>query len=284
MIQSLFQRLLLATEHGEFDSGAEALASLLALRCGLPLVAVLPLTSNPEFEALAPQWAAKAEAEASARREDLLAAAAAAGVALTVTVRRGPEPYVEIVDEAVERGSDLIIIRRRGKRSLLANLLVGEMVSKVVAHSRCSLLLAPRGSVMWRQRVLLALDPLVPLDGLVERAVALAAGFALPLHVVCVAAADSQLPAAESALARAEAQARDRGVAAATEVRRGRVHQALLDAAAACAADLVVMGRHRSDALPRAWIGGVAQKVLGLAACPVLVHVPTPTTNPPELP
>ena len=41
------------------------------------------------------------------------------------------------------------------------------------------------------------------------------------------------------------------------------------------------IGRHRAESLPRAWLGGVAQKVLGLAACPVLVHVPDPSDGAP---
>ena len=43
-----FARLLLATEHTEFDTGAETLALALAQRCLLPLTMVLPLLSNPE--------------------------------------------------------------------------------------------------------------------------------------------------------------------------------------------------------------------------------------------
>ena len=64
-------------------------------------------------------------------------AAEAAGVQIDVVARRGEEPYREIVQEAVERRSDLIITRRRGKRSFLSNLLIGEMVSKVVGHAHC---------------------------------------------------------------------------------------------------------------------------------------------------
>ncbi|TXT36738.1 MAG: Universal stress protein UspA-like protein [Comamonadaceae bacterium] len=48
----LFTRLLLATEHTEYDTGAEAMALALARRCQLPLATVLPLVSNPEYEAL----------------------------------------------------------------------------------------------------------------------------------------------------------------------------------------------------------------------------------------
>ena len=54
-----FSRLLLATEHSEFDAGAEALAFAMARRCGLPLAAVLPVSSNPEFEVVAPELAAR---------------------------------------------------------------------------------------------------------------------------------------------------------------------------------------------------------------------------------
>ena len=66
-----FARLLLATEHTEFDAGAETLALAMARRCGLPLVAVLPVVSNPEFEVAAPQRAIQADAEALLRSDAL---------------------------------------------------------------------------------------------------------------------------------------------------------------------------------------------------------------------
>lgn len=277
-----FQRLLLATEHGEFDRGAEALGLALAAHCALPLSAVLPLTSNAELESVAPAWVARLEATASRHREDLLAQARRAGVALDVTVRRGPEPYVEIVAQAAELRTDLLVIRRRGQRSFLANLLVGEMVSKVVAHVSCSVLVVPRDGRMWQQRVLLALDPQAPDAQAVSRAAALALACGLPLHVLCVLAADAPRGDAQAAVDAALVQARALGITADGELRSGRTHQAVLDAAAACGADLIVIGRHRAESLPRAWLGGVAQKVLGLATCPVLVHVPDPSHGAPE--
>ena len=124
-----FTRLLLATEHSVYDGGAETLALALARRCGLPLAAVLPVLSNPEFEMIAPQLAARADAEAAVKRQSLEATARAQQVVLEVAVRRGPEPFESIVAAARERDADLIVIRRRGQRGLLANLLVGEMDS-----------------------------------------------------------------------------------------------------------------------------------------------------------
>ena len=273
----VFTRPLLATEHSEFDTGAHALAFAIARRCGLPLAAVLPLVSNPEFETVAPQLVALAEAEASRKRQSLLVSAQAAGVSLELRVRRGAEPYLEIVDEARARGSDLIVIRRRGKRGLLANLLVGEMVGKVVAHAPCSVLIAPRGATMWCHAVLVGIDPLAPDSrSLLNLASALAAECGLPLRVLCAAASPAARPAAAKALAAALVQARQRVNDADGEVRIGRPHQALLDSAQACGADLLVVGRHGGDRLARAWLGGTAQKVIGLAACPVLVHVNNP--------
>lgn len=268
-----FTRLLLATEHSEFDTGAEALALALARRCGLPLAGVLPVVSNPEFEMVAPQVAARAEAEASVKREDLEAMARAQGVPLHMRVRRGAEAFAEIVDEARLRNADLLVIRRRGKRGLLANLLVGEMVSKVVAHAPCSVLIAARSAQMWTRRVLVGIDPQAPDATLVAQAAAVAAECGVPLLLLCVAGGRDQQPAAQQALDAALSQARACSREVQGELRTGRPHHELLAAAQGCGADLIVIGRHGRENLGRAWIGGVAQKVIGLSDCPVLVHV-----------
>jgi nucleotide-binding universal stress UspA family protein len=271
---AIFTRLLLATEHTEYDSGAEPLALALAQKCAVPLAIVLPLVSNPEYEALAPQLAQRAEAEAAAKLQELRQTAQAAGVAVELRARRGPEPYREIVDEASERGSDLIVIRRRGQRGLLANLLVGEMVRNVVAHAPCSVLVTPRGARMWSRRVLVAIDPRSTDMTPVTTAAAIAAACALPLSVVGVAdtAADA-MQQAEKALQRAWSTARAFGIPVDGFVRIGRPHSQILSAAQQSLADLLVIGRHGDDTLARAWLGGVAQKVIGLADLPVLVSV-----------
>jgi nucleotide-binding universal stress UspA family protein len=279
-VGDLFKRPLLATEHGEYDVGAETLAFALARRCALPLGAVLPVTSNPEYEMVAPQLAAKADAEAAARREQLTARAGREGLDLELQVRHGPEPYFEIVEEARERGADLIVIRRRGRRGLLANLLIGEMVSKVLAHAPCSLLIAPRSAQMWSRQVLVGVDPQRVDAAMVALAAALAIECALPLRAVCVATNDAGRAPARQALESALALARRQGAQADGEVRVGRAHQELIHAAQACGADLLVIAKHGPDGLARAWIGGVAQKVIGLAECPVLVHVSNPNLRP----
>ena len=267
----LFTHLLLATEHSEYDSGAESMALALAQRCQLPLATVVPLVSNPEYEAIAPQIAAKAEREAAVKIAELREQARSLGVSIDLHLRRGEEPYQEIVDEAVAQSSDMIIIRRRGKRSFFANLLVGEMVSKVVAHAPCHVLIVPREARMWQQRVLVAAEPTAQGRQIVAMAVAVAAQCALPLHIVSVVVAKALRPQADSFVAEMTNLAQAQGVTTQGETKIGNPYKEILATRNVCQADLIVMGSRGEASIGRAMIGGVAQKVMGLSEHPVLV-------------
>ena len=277
-MSSVFQRLLLATEHTDFDAGAERLSMELARRCDLPLAAVLPLVSNPEFEAQAPEIAARAEHDAATKIEQLRELARTQGVELDVRARRGQEPYQEIVDEARIRAHDLIVIRRRGKRGFLANLLLGEMVSKVVAHAPCSALIVPRDASMWQHRILVAAEPTSRGSQIVQRAAAVANECGLPLSIVSVIHhEDPELRRqADDFLETTMQGLRPTGIGMQSRTLVGRPYQQILEAARREGADLLVIGSRNDSSIKRALIGGVAQKAIGLSDCPVLVvHVTT---------
>ena len=124
----------------------------------MPLAGVVPIVSNVEYESVAPELVARVEEGVHARLVALRGDAQRAGVELELRVRRGEEPWREIVAEARDRGADLLIVRRRGKRSFLANLMVGEMVGKVATAAPCSVLLVPRAARVWTRRVLAGID------------------------------------------------------------------------------------------------------------------------------
>jgi nucleotide-binding universal stress UspA family protein len=270
-MSQLFTRLLLATEHTEFDTGAENLAISMAQRCQLPLSIVLPLVSNPEYESLAPEIAMRAELEAASNIAKIRAEAATKGVTIDLRVRRGEEPYREIVDEARERKTEVIIVRRRGKRGFLANLLMGETVSKVLAHAPCHVLFAPRQARMWNQAVLVAAEPGDQGLQLVSTAAAVAAECGLPLHLVFVTTSYAKTPETERFLAAAIAAALQLGIKLQVELRNGKAFTEILASATLHKADLLVMGSRGNQHIGRAMIGGVAQKVIGLSEKPVLV-------------
>lgn len=265
-----FTRLLLATEHTEFDSGAESVAISMAKRCQLPLATVIPLASNPEYEALAPEIAARAEAEAAVKIAKIRSIAEAQGVVIDLRVRRGEEPYEEIVNEARERNSELIIVRRRGKRGFLAKLMMGEMVTKVLAHAPCHVLFAPRETRMWHQGVMVAAEPGVQGLRLISTAAGIAAECGLPLNLVYVTGSDVGATEVESFFSQATKSALNAGITLRTETRHGKPHAEILAACAQAQSDLLVIGSRADHHVGHAMIGSVTQKVIGLSDKPVL--------------
>ena len=125
------------------------------------------------------------QADAIARRRQ------AAGVDLDILVRRGEEPFREIIAEAQRCNADLIVARRRGKRGFLAKLMVGEMVGKVATLAPCSVLLVPRAGRMWTQRVLAGVDGSAAAQRAAEIAAQIALRCDLPLLVASAAVHDT---------------------------------------------------------------------------------------------
>jgi len=268
-----FTRLLLATEHTEFDVGAERVAFEFARQHAVPLAAVLPIVSNVEYETVAPEAVARVEKDAFARITQLQGVARAAGIAFDIRVRRGEEPYREIIAEAQACGADLVIVRRRGKQSFIANLLVGEMVGKVATHAPCSVLLVPRAARMWTRRVLAAVDGTRAAANVAHAAAQAAIEAGLPLLVVSVALHDTPVEraAADATVATATAAARSLGADVDGRTVVGRAAEAIVTAAAESGADLIVAGRGGPASHGRFHLGGNAHRIIGLAECPVLV-------------
>lgn len=269
-----FSRLLLATEHTEFDTGSERVAFDLARRYRLPLHGVLPMVSNAEYESIAPEAVLRAEERVFALVTKLREEARTAGIEFDLRVRRGAEPYREIIAEAQELSADLVVIRRRGRQSILANLLVGEMVGKVATHAPCSALLVPRAGCVWTNRILAGVDGSRATVGVAETAARLAGDAGIPLELVSVAVHDTADGRAGAAAAVAEAVAAARACGATVEGRAvaGRAAETIAELSLASDADLIVVGRGGPSAHGRRFrLGGNAHRIVGLAACPVLV-------------
>jgi nucleotide-binding universal stress UspA family protein len=275
-MSSPFKRILLAIEGTEFDAGAERIGIGLAADYGMPLLAVLPLVSNTEFESLAPELEERAEADAAARLDKLRAAGEAQGVEIVGAVRRGEEPFREIVDEASERHADLIVVRRRGKRSYLANLFLGEMVHTVTGHAHCDVLIVPRAAQPWSRGIILATDGSAHSDRATAVAAAIALRHDLPLTAISVVERrDEQAPddtMAKAHVDRALAAINAVGARAAGRVvTDGKPAEAILAVTQEIGADLIVIGRRGLNRVERLLLGSTSEKVAGRANCPVLI-------------
>jgi nucleotide-binding universal stress UspA family protein len=268
-----FERILLATEHTEFDSGAERVAFEMARRCECRLAVIVPVVSNPEFEIVAPELAVRAEREAAAKMAELRASANEHGLHLDIHARRGEEPYQEIVLEATERKADLIVTHRRDKRSFVSNLLIGETVSKVVGHAPCDVLFVPRASGMWSHGVLAAIDISMAAEHVATVAAAIAVQCRLPLTIISVIQHDT--PSLRTEVERTISHTVDAAASAGAQVRSmillGNPFEQILGTAKTLGADLIVVGRHGESNVVRTPLGGTTQKIVGLSDRPVLV-------------
>jgi len=123
---------------------------------------------------------------------------------------------------------------------------------------------------MWQQRVLVAAEPGQQGRQLVDVAAAVAAECHLPLVVLSVAESARQAEA-EAFVLESVARLKKRGPDAQGRVLVGRPYEMILQTARELGTDLIVMGHRGEVPLARAVVGGVAQKVIGLAEHPVLV-------------
>jgi nucleotide-binding universal stress UspA family protein len=270
---SPFKSILLASEGTEFDAGAERVGIELAASYGLPLRMVLPVVSNPEYASIAPALEERSEAEAAEKIEKLTRSAGTRGVKLIGTVRLGEEPFREIVNEARERQADLIVLRRRGRRGFLTNVLLGEMVHTVTGHAPCDVLIVPRAAQLWSRAIVVATDgsPHSTRATTVAGAVAVHAG--LPLIVISVvephhgdeATATGHMEQALAVVRGAGAQATGRVASG------GKPAEVILSVAQEAGADLIVIGRRGINRLERILVGSTSERVASHANSAVLI-------------
>ncbi|MDE2342585.1 MAG: universal stress protein [Betaproteobacteria bacterium] len=264
----LFERILLATEHTDFDAGAQRLALDLAARCAGSLRAVLPMIRNLEYEIASPDLAGRQAEDFSRKAADLREQARRAGVILETAIKPCEALHRGILEEAQHFGASLLVARRRGRQGFLSNLLVGEMVSKVAADAPCSMLFVPANAQPWSRGALVAVDAAAPDEGIFAAALDLAASCKLPLTFMAVTGQPLQ---AGILLERACQEAQARGIAASSQVTSGSPAEEILGRAAALSADVILVGQARGGRFLKSPFGSTSRKIIGLADCAVLL-------------
>jgi nucleotide-binding universal stress UspA family protein len=267
-----FERILLATEHTEFDAGSERVAFAMAKRCGVPLRAVVPIDSNPEYEVQAPQLFLRGEQAAAVKITSLRERAREAGVELEVKVRHGMDAHLEIVEEASATRTDLIVIRRRGKPGFLSNLLVGEMVSRVIRDAHCCVLTVPRNADFWQRGILVSVGDTPLAQEIAKLAGGIAAVCDLPLTIVSIAEHQNAHSKTESLNTSYVAFTSTLTKRVKGRVCVGNPAEQTIAVFQEIAADLIVIGRQRYHLIP--FVRGnasIMQKIIGATEVPTLV-------------
>jgi uncharacterized protein len=196
--------------------------------------------------------------------------AANQGIDLEIRVHIDTAAYGGILEEAATIQPQMIIMGRHG-RTGLARMVMGSVTAKIIGHSHFNVLVVPAQATLDFHRLLIASDGSPFSDAAWEEALSITRIAGSSLLAVSVARDDSAVPRTEETLQRLQAAAAQAGVPLETQILQGRPFEAILNAAAMKQVDLIILGSHGRTGLKRLLLGSVAERVIGLASCPVLV-------------
>ncbi len=283
------ERILLSTDGSPFSEGAVREAITLAKTCSSKLSVLSVLDYNPEFDSVAPQIVEKKEKDARVHLDDVQARARKEGIDCVTIVQKGEDAYKNIVDEAVKSKSTMIVMGRRG-RTGLKRLMMGSVTARVIGHAPCNVLVVPRASQLSFKSIVVATDGSAYSLAAASEAIGLAKRNGSELTVISVVPAEIATPTdidftmnqreliAEKEMHNAEKNAKaikeaaqKEGVSVKAFVMSGKPPEAIIQIAGERKADLIVLGSHGRTGVERLLMGSVAERVIVLAECPVLV-------------
>lgn len=275
------QKLLVCVDDSPDSTGAITAGLALARSCRsklflLQVVEVIPayelqgpdlmsLPTQPDLELLKLREKATRE-----RLEAWQVETAKQGIDLEIRVHIDTAAYGGILEEAETIQPQLIIMGRHG-RTALGRMVMGSVTAKIIGHSHFNVLVVPEQATLDFHRLLIASDGSPFSDAAWEEALSIARIAGSSLLAVSVARDDSAVSRTEETLQRLQAAAAQAGVPLETQMLRGRPFEAILNAAAMKQVDLIILGSHGRTGLKRLLLGSVAERVIGLASCPVLV-------------
>lgn len=198
------------------------------------------------------------------------------------TVLEEGEASSRIIDSADAHNRELIIMGRRGL-SNLERVLIGSVTQRVIGQSHNDVVVVPEGAPLGWGKILVATDGSTHSRTAMDRAVRFATAYGGEIKVVSVVDVPAELygeaPNLVEKLAKqahkyadeAATFANEHGVKASAQVAEGTAYEVIPALAQELGAQVIVLGSHGRTGIRRLLIGSVAEKIIGLASCPVLV-------------
>ena len=283
------EKLLLATDGSQFGEGAIREAIQLAKKCSSKLSAISVIETNPEYATIAPQLLEKAEKAAREHLESVKAQAKKEGVDITTSILEGEDSYNYISEEAAKNKISMIIMGRRGKTGL-KRLVMGSTTARVIGHAPCNVLVVPRAAQVEFKNILVATDGSRHAAAAASEAVGIAKKNNGKLIVLAVVPSESMQPMdivhsemsrdviaakelslAENSAKAVKAAAQKEGVAVEAFIMGGRPADAIVQTAKEKNVDVIMLGSHGKTGVDKLLMGSVAERVIVLASCAVLV-------------
>ena len=192
------------------------------------------------------------------------------------------EPYECLVAEAESGSRDLIVLGVKG-HSFVERALLGSVTRRVIGYTSKDVLVIPLNTSIGWDRILVASDCSPGSELALSRALDLAAAYGSELTIVTAmdlpiraqgeafGVNDEVIRRCQDHVAEAQRGAEALNLNVHGVVLQGQAYQVITKLARQEKVNLIVIGSHGHTGLSRLLMGGVTERVIGHAPCPVLV-------------
>ncbi|MBF0487368.1 MAG: universal stress protein [Nitrospirae bacterium] len=266
------ESILLATDGSEYSGGAIKEAINFARACKTVLTVLRVLEYNSEFETEGLKYVDEIEKKAAEHFDMIRTAAAEQNVECDIVVRRSTQAYETIIDEAKKTKADIIVMGRRGNTGL-KKLMLGSQTAKAIAYAPCKVLVVPKDTEIKGENIMLATDGSKYSEAAQAEAIMMAkrCPFVKNFLAVSVAKSEDRVAEVQRNLAKVREVAEKAGVKVDTLALKGEPYKAIVNASMETDRDIIIMGTHGRTGLERLLMGSVAERVVALAMCSILV-------------
>ncbi len=265
-----WKKLLVCTDGSPNSQVAVNKTLALARLCGSTVFVLQVLQLVPAFACGAPALMERLAEEIRLPMEASTAQAAAGRVTLKTRLCRSVSPFAAILEEIERLQPDLVVMGRYGKTGL-TRLMLGSVTARVIRLSPVNVLVVPLGSTLGFFRILIASDGSPCSAAAFREALAIARQMRGKLLAISVLPRKKETGLAEEILENLHITAAEQGVDLESRVLVGEPDAAIVEAAQKSRTELIVLGSHGRTGFKRLLLGSVAERVIGRAACPVLV-------------
>jgi nucleotide-binding universal stress UspA family protein len=264
------ERVLVATDRSAFSEGGFAAALRLAKTFSSQLYVMTVLEETQKITAIDADLLHKQEEEATRYLKSLRARATAEGISCHIFLHRGDDPASLVVDEAIRKQVDIIIVGRRGHKGL-AKILMGSVAAKIIGYARGKVLVVPRMARLEYRNILVATDGSSCSQEAAAEAIAIAGRCGGRLIVLSVVPTGKEPEEERDNVNKVAELAHKAGVGAETMTPAGKTQEVITEVAMGRGVNLIVMGTYGRTGIRKLLMGSTTEKVIGLARCPVLI-------------
>jgi len=264
--------IVLATDGSKYSEGAIKEAIFMSKICVAKLYALQILQINPEFATEGLADVEKMELNCRDHFDHIRDLSAVENVEIQSVCRRTDKPYEIIIEEAIKRHADVIVMGRRGWKGL-KRFLLGSVTAKVIAQSPCKVLVVPRDAAVKSETIMLATDGSKYSEAAEIEALSMCHRCA---HIkkfiaLSVASTKDKLFEAKKNVEKIEKDAIEKGIKIEPVTAVGKPYEAILRIAQEKNCDLIILGTYGRTGVKKLIKGSVSEKVVTHSHCSVLI-------------